>query len=110
MRRTLTGLAFTFALAAAAASFAGLTGGTRSAAGGAEAMFLVPATDGYGVGECLSSGAACGKVVADAWCQTQGYAQAVSFRRAEADDLTGSVQRVSTAERVETPVAITCAK
>jgi hypothetical protein len=34
----------------------------------------------------------------------------VSFRRAEADDLTGSVQRVSTAERTETPVAITCAK
>ncbi len=110
MRRTLTGLAFTAVVAVAAASFASLGGGTSPRTSGAQAVFVVPANDGYGVGECLASGAACGRVIADAWCQTQGYAHAVSFRPAAAEDITGTVQRVSTASPAEQPVAITCEK
>jgi len=34
-----------------------------------EKTFLIPASEGYGVGECLTSpGSECGQVVADAWC------------------------------------------
>lgn len=110
MRRTLAGLAFTGVIAVAAASFSGLGVRTSSSTSGAQGVFVVPANDGYGVGECLTSGATCGRVVADAWCQTQGYAHAVSFRPAAAEDITGTVRRVSTANPAEQPVAITCEK
>ena len=45
-----------------------------------EKTFLIPASEGYGVGECLTSpGSECGQVVADAWCEAQGFAAAQSF-------------------------------
>ncbi len=107
MRRTIAVLAFTAVLASAAASFTVLPETTVAAE--ADATFLVPANDGYGVGECLASGGECGRVIADAWCETQGFRRAVAFGPNPADDRTGSIQTVSTAS-VSRPVAVTCAK
>jgi len=45
--------------------------------------------DGYGVDQCLASGANCGKPVASAYCQSRKYGQAVSFRKIDPDEITG---------------------
>ena len=105
MRRTIAVLAFTAALASAAASFTALPGGRQG--GATEATFLVPSNDGYGVGDCLLSGGECGQMVADAWCGAQGFRRAVRFSATAPEDVTGSVQTVSTGSR-ERPIAITC--
>jgi hypothetical protein len=110
MRCTVAALAFSAVLASAAASFTGLPGGPQPAPSPDEAVFLVPTSDGYGVAECLTSGSECGQVVADAWCATQGYARAIGFGRVAPEDVTGSLQRISSAQRTGQPVAVTCAK
>ncbi|MBF9232129.1 hypothetical protein [Microvirga alba] len=78
-----------------------------SEASATEATFLVPAADGYGVAECLVSGHTCGKAVADTWCEAQGYVRAVSFRQADPEDVTGSVEKVAAAP-TPLPISITC--
>jgi hypothetical protein len=49
----------------------------------------------YGVDQCLSTGARCGAVVADAYCQSRDFAKAKSFRLAEATEVTSAVTAVS---------------
>ena len=58
--------------------------------------FVIPANDGYGLGECLTGGRPCGRIVADAWCEAHGHGPARAFGRAE--DVTASVATVSTKE------------
>ena len=111
MRRALTVLGLTTLLAAAAASFVVLPNGTsRAAATDNDSTFIVSANDGYGLGDCLASGNDCGKIVANAWCEAQGFARAESFGRAAPDDLTGSVEKASARALAERPIVITCAK
>ena len=43
--------------------------------------------DGYGIDECLATGANCGKPMASAYCQSRNYGQAVSFRKAGPDEV-----------------------
>lgn len=45
--------------------------------------------DGYGIDQCLASGANCGKPMASAYCQSRNYTQATSFRRADPDEISG---------------------
>lgn len=52
---------------------------------------VIPANDGYGMAECLSEGAACGKVIADAWCEAQGYGTAEGFGPADPTEVTASI-------------------
>jgi hypothetical protein len=47
--------------------------------------------DGYGVDRCLASGAECGNTVANAYCKSRDFAQALSFRKVERDDITGAI-------------------
>ena len=47
--------------------------------------------DAYGVDRCLASNAACGTMVANAYCHSHEYAQALSFRKAEPDDIAGTI-------------------
>src|SRR5215204_3613765 len=97
MRRAIAVLTFTAVLATAAASFTVLPEDQR--VGGADAMFLVPASDGYGVGNCLAAGGECGQLVADAWCQAHGYSRAARFGPTLAEDVTGAVEPVSSGSR-----------
>jgi len=53
-------------------------------------FFVENQPDGYGVDQCLASGANCGRPVASAYCQSRKYDQAVSFRKVEPDEVTGS--------------------
>ena len=47
--------------------------------------------DGYGVDRCLANGERCGSMVATAYCQSQAFASAKSFRKVERDEITGAV-------------------
>jgi hypothetical protein len=47
--------------------------------------------DGYGVDRCLAASAACGTTVANAYCHAHEYAQALSFRKVEAGDISGAI-------------------
>ena len=47
--------------------------------------------DDYGVDRCLASNAACGRTVANAYCHSHEYGQAISFRKVERDDIAGTI-------------------
>jgi hypothetical protein len=47
--------------------------------------------DGYGVDRCLSSGGACGETVANTYCRSHEYTQALSYRKVDRDDITGAI-------------------
>lgn len=105
MRRAFAMLGMGAAVLMAAGSLTLLPHGTQASS--SEATFLIPAADGYGVAECLISKQACGQVVADSWCEAQGFARAVSFRQVAGHEVTGSVRKAAmTAE--DLPVSITC--
>lgn len=108
MRRTLTVLGFTSLLAATAASFTMLPIGPSKAAAVENATFLIPASDGYGVADCLTSGQECGRVVANAWCEAHGFGRADTFGLAAPEDATGSIEKAATAVKAERPISITC--
>jgi hypothetical protein len=105
MRRAYTMLGLGTAVFLSAASLTLLPNGTQASS--AEQTFMVPAADGYGVAECLTSNRACGQVVADSWCEAQGYKKATAFRQVPPDEFKGPVQKVSLGPK-EPPVAITC--
>ena len=107
MRRTFAALAFSGLLAATAASLLVLPNAGEVKAAPSTATFVVPAHDGYGIAECLSSNAECAKVVADSWCESQGFARAESFGLAASDEVTGSVQLASASQR-DRPFSVTC--
>ncbi len=50
---------------------------------------IIPASDGYGFDDCLASNQACGRVIADAWCEAHGMAASITFGRS--DDITASI-------------------
>jgi len=55
-------------------------------------MFIIAnLADGYGVDDCLASGGECGKAVANSYCRSHDYAQAVSFRNVDRGDITGAI-------------------
>jgi hypothetical protein len=80
------------------------------AAASAQRTFLIPAGDGYGVADCISSKAECGTIVANAWCEAQGFAKATDFGVATREDFTGSLSKTKVVEAaaVEQPLVITC--
>lgn len=47
--------------------------------------------DGYGVDRCLATSARCGSAAATAYCRSQAFAKALSFRRVEKREITGAV-------------------
>ncbi len=54
-------------------------------------IFLVEnQPDGYGVDQCLASGAHCGTPVANAYCQSRSYDHAVHFRKVDAAEVTAA--------------------
>ena len=50
-------------------------------------FFVENQPDGYGIDQCLASGANCGKPMASAYCQSRQYGHAVSFRKAEPEEM-----------------------
>ena len=81
MRSLAAVLTFVFMVAANAAS--------------AETRVFIIANqaDGYGVDQCLASGEKCGASAARSYCQSRDFAQASSYHRVDADEITGSVPK-----------------
>jgi hypothetical protein len=68
-------------------------------------------SDGYGVDQCLAKGDKCGAYAARSYCQSRDFAQASSYRRVDADEITGSVPKQAancTQGGCSDYVAITC--
>lgn len=84
-------------------------------AGEADGMFLIDASDGYGIDTCIASGAVCGQAMADAWCRVHDYERAVNFGAAKSDAVPGTVggAQALTAcygSQCQDAVAITCTR
>lgn len=69
--------------------------------------FYIAAQSGYGLGDCLSSMGACGRIVADSWCSAKGYGKARAWGATE--DMTASVKTVASRPPAG-KIAITCAE
>lgn len=82
----------------------------KSAGSLSEGTYLIPANDGYGVADCIASNHACGKIVADAWCQTHGYRAALSYGVADRADFTGSVPKSADNAANAMPMVVNCGK
>ena len=52
--------------------------------------YVIPSSDGYGIGECMHPGIDCGRVIADGWCESHGHAHVQAYGTVE--DVTGSIQ------------------
>ncbi len=69
--------------------------------------FVISASEGYGVSDCFMQGAACGPVMANAWCQSQGRAQATAWGLAS--DITATIAGAAkAAAREPGAMLITC--
>jgi hypothetical protein len=75
-----------------------------------DGVYLIPANDGYGVAECITSKRSCGRIVADAWCQNHGYKTALSFGVADKADFTGSVPVAASGSSSAMPLVVHCGK
>ena len=70
-------------------------------------VFVIADTEGYGIMDCLTDGKSCGRIVADAWCESHGLGPARSFGRAS--DVTGAIPVAAvngTPTRVEPDAAV----
>lgn len=68
--------------------------------------------DGYGVDRCLANGERCGVTVATAYCQSQSFALAKSFRKIDREEITGAVPTSNSvcSGSCESFVAIECSR
>jgi len=68
--------------------------------------------DGYGVDRCLANGEHCGVTVATAYCQSQSFTLAKSFRKVDREEITGAIPTGGSAcsGGCESFVAIECSR
>jgi hypothetical protein len=78
-----------FTIAATAMAAVLLGAGTANAE--KRAFIIANNPDGYGVDRCLNSGDPCGKTVANSYCLSHEFTQALSFEKVDRDDITGAI-------------------
>ncbi len=66
--------------------------------------FVILGGDGYGTSECLATASNCGNIVANAWCESKGFAKSVRYRLANKDETTASIKIAA----IEQAFVITC--
>jgi hypothetical protein len=55
-------------------------------------MFIVANdADDYGIDRCLASGERCGAAAANAYCRSQSFSTAASYRKVDREDITGAI-------------------
>jgi len=76
----------------AAATFLAMALVGAASAQAEKRMFIVANNaDGYGVDRCLNTGAPCGSAVANSYCHSHEFAQALAFEKVDRDDITGAI-------------------
>lgn len=86
-------ISFLAALAVAASSALVIaSSGSESEAASATKQrdFVVAGSDGYGTQDCLATGGQCGRIVADALCESKGFKASLAYRKLDQDEITGS--------------------
>jgi hypothetical protein len=76
-------------------------------------FFVENQPDGYGIDQCLASGAKCGKPMASAYCQSRQYGGVVSYRKVDPEEIPAdkaSVDGACRASRCVDFVAIECVR
>jgi len=75
----------------AATAFAALLLSAASAQAEKRVFIIANNADSYGVDRCLAGGDHCGTAVANSYCRSREFAQALSFRKVDRDDITGAI-------------------
>jgi len=75
----------------AAAAMAAMLFGAATAQAEKRVFIIANNPDGYGIDRCLAAGENCGKAAANSYCRTREFAQALSFRKVDHDDITGDI-------------------
>jgi hypothetical protein len=75
-------------------------------------MFIIGADVGYGIDRCLAGGQKCGAAAANAYCRRHHFAVAFVYRKADRDDITGTIPAGGgcSSNRCDNLVAIDCAR
>jgi hypothetical protein len=98
----------------AASAMAVMLLGAATAQAEKRVFIIANNADGYGVDRCLSSGGACGEAVANSYCRSHEFAQALSFSKVDRDDITGAIPTSGPGScqgaACEDFVAITCSR
>jgi hypothetical protein len=96
----------------AAAALAAILLGAASAQAEKRVFIIANNPDGYGIDRCLAAGDNCGKAAANSYCHTREFAQALSFRKVDRDDITGDIPASSSCRSAtcEDFVAIECSR
>ena len=81
-----------------------LAASQHNAAAAPARTFVISPAEGYGIQDCLSDGRACGKVVADAWCEAHGHGAALAYGKAE--DVTAAIPKDSGLDAKPDPKAL----
>jgi hypothetical protein len=77
-----------------------------SSSAGELRIFIVDASEGYGVQDCLGGEGDCGRVVADAWCEAHGHGAALAFGKT--DDVTGAIKASMPSKMPSGAYFVTC--
>jgi hypothetical protein len=69
-------------------------------------------SDGYGIDRCLATGEHCGNAAANSYCRSREFAQALSYRKVDRDDITGAIPSTGSCHgaNCDNFVAIECAR
>jgi hypothetical protein len=84
---------------------------TSAASADTRVFIVANQADSYGVDQCLATGEKCGAHAARFYCQARDFAEASSYRRVAADEITGAIPKVDgtcTRAGCNEYVAITC--
>ena len=96
----------------AAAAFTAVLFGAATAQAEKRVFIIANNADGYGVDRCLASGADCGRAVANSYCKSRDFAEALAFNKVDRDEITGDIPSSGPGScdgaTCETFVAITC--
>lgn len=66
--------------------------GLATAAQAERRMFIIANdADSYGIDRCLATGAKCGAAAANAYCKSQSFAEASSYRKVDREEITGAI-------------------
>jgi hypothetical protein len=68
---------------------------TSAAMADSHVFIIANQADGYGVDQCLAKGEKCGAHAARSYCQSRDFAEALSYRRVDPDEITGSVPKAN---------------
>jgi hypothetical protein len=98
----------------AAAAFAAAVFGATAAQAEKRVFIIANNADGYGVDRCLASGADCGKTVANSYCKSRDFAEALAYNKVDHDEITGDIPSSGPGScngaTCDTFVAITCTR